>query len=172
MRPEILFPLFKDITGLAGVGKRTVDLIEKIAGPKVVHLILRLPASIVDRRYDPKLADAIPGRIVTLRVTASEHIAGKNRRQPYRIFVHDDTGELELTFFHAKQDYLVRMLPPGEERLISRQAGDLLRPAADDPTRSYRAAVARRLNHAGRAGLSADCGSDGEGPAESCRTGH
>ena len=47
MRPEILFPLFKDITGLAGVGKRTADLIEKIAGPKVVHLILRLPASIV-----------------------------------------------------------------------------------------------------------------------------
>lgn len=119
MRPEILFPLFKDITGLAGVGKRTADLIEKIAGPKVVHLALRLPVSIVDRRYAPKLADAIPGRIVTLRVTASEHIAGKNRRQPYRIFVHDDTGELELTFFHAKQDYLVRMLPPGEERLIS-----------------------------------------------------
>jgi ATP-dependent DNA helicase RecG len=119
MRPEILYPLFEDITGLNGVGKRIAGLIEKIAGPKVVHLALRLPTGLVDRRYAPKLGEAEPGRIATLRIRISEHAAPKNRRQPYRVFGNDDTGDIELTFFHARQDYLARQLPPGEERLIS-----------------------------------------------------
>jgi ATP-dependent DNA helicase RecG len=119
MRPEILYPLFQDITALTGIGKRTADLIERVAGPKAVHLALRLPTGIVDRRYAPKLGEAEPGRIATLRVTVSEHVAGRSRRQPYRVFANDDTGDIELTFFHAKPDYLVRMLPTGQERLIS-----------------------------------------------------
>ncbi|MEQ9328694.1 MAG: ATP-dependent DNA helicase RecG [Rhodospirillales bacterium] len=119
MRPEILYPLFQDITALAGIGKRTADLIERVAGPKAVHLALRLPVGIVDRRYAPKLGAAEPGRIATLKVTVTEHVAGRSRRQPYRVFASDDTGDIELTFFHAKPDYLVRMLPVGQERLIS-----------------------------------------------------
>ncbi len=38
---------------------------------------------------------------------------------PYRIYVHDETGELALVFFHAHTDYLSKALPVGETRYVS-----------------------------------------------------
>ena len=35
------------------------------------------------------------------------------------MFVHDETGELALTFFHAKQAWLEKILPVGETVLVS-----------------------------------------------------
>lgn len=119
MRPQILFDLFKPVTALPGVGPRIAKLIEKAAGEKVVDLLWHLPSGIIDRRYAPLLAEAIPGRIATVTVTIDEHAAPKNRRQPYRVACHDDTGELELVFFNARADWLSKMLPPGSERVIS-----------------------------------------------------
>jgi ATP-dependent DNA helicase RecG len=48
-----------------------------------------------------------------------QHIAPPNRRRPYRIICHDDTGTLVLTFFHAHTDYLTKTLPEGELRVVS-----------------------------------------------------
>ena len=41
---------------------------------------------------------------------------------PYRVFIHDDTGELTLTFFRAKADWLEKALPVGETVLVSGRA--------------------------------------------------
>ncbi len=38
---------------------------------------------------------------------------------PYKVFVHDDTGELGLTFFHMKQPWLEKSLPVGETVFVS-----------------------------------------------------
>ncbi|RUW24670.1 ATP-dependent DNA helicase RecG, partial [Mesorhizobium sp. M1E.F.Ca.ET.041.01.1.1] len=38
---------------------------------------------------------------------------------PYRVYAHDDTGEIALTFFHAHAAYLQKMLPEGEHVVIS-----------------------------------------------------
>lgn len=119
MRPQILFDLFKPVTALPGVGPRIEKLIEKAAGGKVVDLLWHLPSGIIDRRYAPLLAEAIPGRIATVTVTIDEHAAPKNRRQPYRVACHDASGELELVFFNARADWLSKTLPPGSERVIS-----------------------------------------------------
>ncbi|GAB4223721.1 MAG: ATP-dependent DNA helicase RecG [Kiloniellaceae bacterium] len=120
MRPEILFPLFAPATSLSGVGPRFAKLFETLTGgPAVIDLCWHLPSGIIDRRYGPPLAEVIPGRIATLTVQVGEHRAPPNRRQPYRVLCHDDTGSLELVFFHARHDYLVKMLPPGETRVVS-----------------------------------------------------
>ncbi len=119
MRPEILFPLFAPVTTLAGVGPRTGKLIEALAGPQVVDLCWHLPSGLIDRRYAPKIAAAEPDRVATLTIRVGQHLAPRNPRQPYRIACYDDTGEVSLVFFHANADYLGKVLPEGEVRVVS-----------------------------------------------------
>ena len=119
MRPESLFPLFRPVTTLKGVGARTAVLIEKVAGPHVVDLLWHLPSGIIDRRYTPKIADAEPDMIATITIRVTQHYKPHNQRQPYKITVMDDTGAMTLIFFRARADYLLKILPKGEVRVIS-----------------------------------------------------
>ena len=119
MRPESLFPLFRPVTTLKGVGARTAVLIEKVAGPHVVDLLWHLPSDIIDRRYTPKIADAEPDTIATITIRVTQHYKPHNQRQPYKITVMDDTGAMTLVFFRARADYLLKILPKGEVRVIS-----------------------------------------------------
>ena len=43
MRPESLFPLFKPVTSIKGIGPRIAVLVEKAAGPHVIDLCWHLP---------------------------------------------------------------------------------------------------------------------------------
>ncbi|MEM7221609.1 MAG: ATP-dependent DNA helicase RecG [Pseudomonadota bacterium] len=119
VRPDELNPLFAPVTALTGVGSRLAKLFERLAGPRVVDLCWHLPSGLIDRRYAPKIAEAVPGRVATLRIKVDWHAKPANPRQPYRVHCSDETGALELVFFHAKADYLERLLPPGEERVVS-----------------------------------------------------
>ncbi len=119
MRPEILFKLFSPITGLPGIGPRNAKLVEKLAGAKIIDLVWLLPREIIDRRYSPDIANATPGMIATLTVHVEAHSAPPNRRQPYRIRCSDESGQLTLVFFHARADYLEKLLPVGETRVVS-----------------------------------------------------
>ena len=112
-RPTILNKLFSPLTELKGIGEKLAQLIEKIAGPRIVDLIFHIPNGIVDRRFSPSLAQAPPGRIVTLRVKILEHRPGATKRQPYRVLCEDDTGQITLVFFHAQKDWLQKSLPVG-----------------------------------------------------------
>ncbi len=119
MRPEILFPLFATPTSLPGIGPKLGKLVEKVAGAHVVNLLWHLPYALIDRRNAPPLAKASPGSIATVIVTIDEHFVPRNPRQPYRVTCHDETGQLTLVFFHARGDYLAKLLPEGEQRVIS-----------------------------------------------------
>lgn len=119
MRPELLFPLFAPLSSLTGIGPRFAKLLEKAAGAHVVDLLWHLPREVVDRRFAPPIAEAPPGRIVTIKVTVDHHLPSTDKRRPYRVICRDETGVLTLTFFHADKTYLERELPVGEERLIS-----------------------------------------------------
>ena len=119
MRPEILFPLFASIGVLPGVGPRTAKLLEGLTGPHVVDVCWHLPVALIDRRYAPTLGAAEPGRIATLTLRIGAHAAPHNPRQPYRVHGSDETGEIDLVFFHARSDYLAKVLPEGETRVVS-----------------------------------------------------
>ncbi len=120
MRPEVLFDLFKPITTLPGVGKRVGAAIAMATGgDRLVDLLWHLPNDIIDRRYEPKVAEATPGTIATMTLTVIRHHKAPNKRAPYKILCGDDTGKITLVFFHAQEDYLKRILPEGEERLVS-----------------------------------------------------
>lgn len=119
MRPEILFPLFAPAHTLPGIGPRLEKLLERIAGPKVVDLLWHLPTGLIDRRSRPKIAEARDGEIATMEVTVGLHVPPRTKRLPYRIHVSDETGEMQLVFFNARPDYLMRILPEGARRIIS-----------------------------------------------------
>ena len=119
MRPQSLNPLFRSITSLKGVGARTATLIEKVAGAHVVDLLWYLPTDIIDRRYAPKIAAARPGAIATITMTVAKHYPPKSPRQPYKVVGMDDTGTMSLVFFRPRPDYLNKILPEGEVRIVS-----------------------------------------------------
>ena len=119
MRPEVLFPLFAPVATLPGIGPRLAKLVERVAGPHVVDLCWHLPSGIIDRRYAPKIAEAETGRTATLTLEVQAHEAPRGPRRPYRIYCSDETGHLDLVFFHAKPDYLAKVLPQGEKRVVS-----------------------------------------------------
>ena len=101
------------------MGPKLEKLIQKVAGPRLVDLVFDLPVGVVDRSYRPKLAAAEAGRIATVAVTVLEHRPGRVKSQPYKVMVSDETSLMELVFFRAHADYLVKQLPVGETRVLS-----------------------------------------------------
>ena len=107
------------VTSLPGIGPRFGKLLEKLCGPSVVSLLWHLPAGLVDRSAEPDLDDAVEGTIITAVVKPLAHMPPNNPRQPYRVSCVNDTGELDLVFFKAQADYLKKILPVGELRVVS-----------------------------------------------------
>ncbi|TRC70967.1 ATP-dependent DNA helicase RecG [Mesorhizobium sp. WSM4310] len=128
MRPSILDPLFVPITSLAGVGPKVGALIEKVVtadlgdrAARAGDLLFVLPHTVIDRRSRPGIAGSAEGQIVTLDVRIDRHQPPPrgNRSVPYRVYAHDDTGEIGLTFFHAHAAYLEKAMPVGEHVVVS-----------------------------------------------------
>ena len=114
MRPEILFPLFRPVTALAGIGPKLARAVETLAGSKVVNLLWHLPGGLVDRRHSPPIAEAREGEIATLTIKVERHRKPPNPRLPYKVIASDASGRMALVFFHAREDYLQKLLPVGE----------------------------------------------------------
>src|SRR6476646_2411780 len=124
MRPPVLNPLFASLTSLPGVGPKLEKLYARLLdreAPRAVDLLFHLPSGAIDRRARPKLRDVQPGQVITVAVTVDKHRPSPPHRSraPYRIYTHDDTGDLTLTFFNALKDYLEKLLPVGEMRYVS-----------------------------------------------------
>src|SRR5258708_27045491 len=107
MRPALLNPLFAPVTSLSGVGPKQDKLFRYLLGrddtPRLVDLLLHLPASVIDRRARPKIPDPVPGTVVTLEVTVDRHrpTPGRNPRAPHLVYASDDTADVVLPCFRT-----------------------------------------------------------------------
>jgi ATP-dependent DNA helicase RecG len=125
MRPALLNPLFAEVTSLPGVGPKQDGLLRYLLGrsetPRLVDLLLHLPSSVIDRRNRPKVRDAQVGTVATLEVTVDRHRPPppRNKRSPYLVYASDETGDVVLTFFRGRPDYVEKMLPVGAKRYVS-----------------------------------------------------
>jgi len=120
MRPDRLNPLFAPQSALPGLGPRLAPLYERLTGgDKVVDLLWHLPSGVVDRRFCPTVMAAPPGQVATLTVHVDAHLPSDSPRRPYRVRCSDDSGFLHLVYFHAREDWLKRLLPVGETRVVS-----------------------------------------------------
>ncbi|OJF91081.1 ATP-dependent DNA helicase RecG [Pararhizobium antarcticum] len=127
MRPTLLDPLFAPLNSLPGIGPKAGDLYARLLGRdgiddcRVIDLVFHAPHSLIDRRQQPGIALSPQGAIVTITGRVDRHQPpppGRNS-QPYRVFLHDDTGELALTFFRAKGNWLEKALPVDETVIVS-----------------------------------------------------
>ncbi|HAQ33755.1 MAG: ATP-dependent DNA helicase RecG [Maricaulis sp.] len=120
MRPEILFPLFKETDTLPGIGPRMAALIRRLAGAHVKDLLFHKPVSVIDRSLRTRITEAPEGSIVTIEARVEEHIpAPRQGFRPYKVRMSDESGFLHLVYFHPRTDWLQKSLPPGEVRVVS-----------------------------------------------------
>lgn len=118
-RPEILFPLFAGLDTLDGVGPKTANNFSALHITTPRDLIFHLPHNLIDRTRRPSLRGLEFPAIATVEVTIGAHAPPRSRGKPYRVHVRDAQMEWQLVFFHARGDYLQKLLPTGQRRLIS-----------------------------------------------------
>lgn len=117
-RPEILFPLYADLETLDGIGPKAAKAMGQIGILRPKDLLYLLPHSVVDRGRKASIRDVIPPVTVTVEVTVGGHFPPRGKG-PYRVMVRDAALEFQLVYFHARGDYLQKLLPTGQRRLVS-----------------------------------------------------
>ncbi|SES67261.1 ATP-dependent DNA helicase RecG [Oceanicella actignis] len=119
-RPEILFPLFSEVTRLDGVGPKTAKALARAGLTRPRDMLFTLPHGVVDRRRRPELGAPDEGEVVTLEATVVAHLPPASRGRPHRVRMRDAAGRgFELVYFHARRDWLEKLLPEGARRLVS-----------------------------------------------------
>ncbi len=118
-RPELLFPLFANLTSLDGVGPKIAQNFEGLRVTKPLDVLMVLPQSGIDRRVIDTIQGAEFPSVVTVKVTVKSHRAAATKAGAYRVTVEDAATSFQLVFFHARGDYLKKQLPIGEERIVS-----------------------------------------------------
>ena len=119
-RPPEIFQLFAATTSLSGVGAKLAAVLEKRVGSHIIDVLRHLPIGLTDRRQRPALSAVVDGSIATFEILVMKHDRpARGVRRPYRVFCQNETGELELVFFHAHSDYIAKQLPVGARRIVS-----------------------------------------------------
>ncbi|MCA3446876.1 MAG: ATP-dependent DNA helicase RecG [Rhodobacter sp.] len=118
-RPERLFPLFADLETLEGVGPKTARALAGLGVARPKDLLFLLPASGVDRSRKASVRDVVPPATLTVEVEVGAHFPPRIKGRPYRVMVRDAGLDFQLVYFHARGDFLQKLLPTGQRRLIS-----------------------------------------------------
>ena len=117
MRPEILNPLFCDITSLKGVGEKTALWLRLLCGPRVLDLLWHLPSSVRARpvyKIQPPL-----GQWATFQFTPQKYLVPPRRKIPFRVQGETPFGALELVFFHSHPKEIETRFPIDKTLWIS-----------------------------------------------------
>ncbi|RYG08747.1 MAG: ATP-dependent DNA helicase RecG, partial [Caulobacteraceae bacterium] len=98
MRPQILFPLFAEISTLKGVGPRVLPLVQKVAGPLVRDLVFLSPSGVIVRRA-AEAATAVDGEVGIFEVTIDRLFPPSRPGAPLKVRASDPTGFVHLVWF-------------------------------------------------------------------------
>ncbi len=118
MRPEILFPLFADVSTLKGVGPRSAPLVQKLAGPLVRDVLFLSPSGIIQRRRTTAAA-AVEGEIGVFDVLIDRLIPPHKIGAPFKMRASDETGFVHLIWFAGSPRHIESLAPRGERRLVT-----------------------------------------------------
>jgi ATP-dependent DNA helicase RecG len=118
-RPEALFPIFAELTTLPGVGPKIAQQLEGLDIEAPRDLLFLLPYSGIDRQVRDSVQGAELPQTLTVPVTIGAHRPSRTRTGAYRIEVSDNRLEFELVYFRGRSDYLQKLLPTGQRRLVS-----------------------------------------------------
>jgi len=118
-RPELLFPLFAKLETLEGIGPKTAQAFEGLAVHRPKDLLYLLPYAGIDRRRHDTVQGAAFPTTVTVEVTIGAHIPARRKGGAARVMVRDTMLEWAAVFFHARGEYLEKLMPTGQRRILS-----------------------------------------------------
>ncbi|HRJ65390.1 MAG TPA: ATP-dependent DNA helicase RecG, partial [Brevundimonas sp.] len=118
MRPQILFPLFAEVSSLKGVGPKILPLVQKLAGPLVRDVLFLSPSGLIVRR--PMTAvNAVEGQVGIFEVMIDRLIVPGKPGVPIKVRASDDTGFVHMIWFGGSAQHIDRLLPKGQKRLVT-----------------------------------------------------
>ena len=118
-RPASLNPLFAGLETLEGIGPKAAKVLPSLGVALPKDFLFLMPHSGIDRTRRTSVRDVVPPCVLTVEVTVIAHQPNQQKGKPYRVIVRDEKLDFALIFFHARRDYLDKILPVGERRLIS-----------------------------------------------------
>jgi ATP-dependent DNA helicase RecG len=130
---EALRPLLASVGALRGVGPSLGAMLGRLLGvaeARCLDLLWHLPHAVIERRLQPRPATLCAGERLTLLVSVQRHQPGAapgrgwrvrpgGARLPYKVRCWTGSAVLHLVFFQAREAYLRRILPEGEQRVVS-----------------------------------------------------
>lgn len=130
MRPEILNPLFAEMTSLKGVGPALAKPMTKLGLERIVDMLFHLPTGLIERQRVAEIDQRDVGKQIIVALTAQEYRASGSARAPFRINAYDRSGNhVSLVYFGRNSGWAKKLFPLGEERIVSgklEQYGDML----------------------------------------------
>ena len=120
MRPDILNPLFAEVTALKGIGPGLAKPLERLGLARAVDVAFHLPTGFIDRVPREELDAADAGRIIAITLTAVNYRFGGSARAPARVQAVDARGNyVSLVFFGGNSGWAKKLLPLNEPRFVS-----------------------------------------------------
>ena len=120
MRPDILNPLFAEVTSLKGVGPGLAKPLERLRIARVVDVAFHLPTGHIDRFPRDELMVSDAGRVIAISLTVKEHRVSSSPRGPTRVRAEDARGNsVALVYFGGNSGWVKKLLPVGETKLVS-----------------------------------------------------
>ena len=146
MRPEILNPLFAEITALKGVGAALAKPLDRLGLARVVDVAFHLPTGYVDRVPRTTLDEADVGRTIAITLTPRDYRSSGSGRGPTRVNAYDAAGHhVGLVYFGGSSGYAKKLLPVGEAKRVSGrldrygQELQIVHPELGEPSEAFQA---------------------------------
>lgn len=120
MRPDILNPLFAEISLFKGIGPALARPLERLGLARAVDVAFHLPVSWVDRHLTDRLDMADAGRVIGIELTPVDYRASGSARAPFRVDAVDRYGHhVGLVYFGKNSGWPRKLLPLNEPKFIS-----------------------------------------------------
>ena len=120
MRPDILNPLFAEVTSLKGVGPGLAKPLERLRIARVVDVAFHLPTGHIDRFPRDELMVSDAGRVIAISLTVKEHRVSSSPLGPTRVRAEDARGNsVALVYFGGNSGWVKKLLPVGETKIVS-----------------------------------------------------
>lgn len=120
MRPDILNPLFAEVTALKGVGPALAKPLERLGIARVVDLLFHLPTGWIDRLPRTTLDASDAGRTIAITLTPRDIRSTGSARAPTRVQAADAAGNIvSLVYFGGSSGWVKKLYPLGTPVRIS-----------------------------------------------------
>ncbi len=118
MRPQLLNPLFAEITVLKGIGPQLAKPLEKLGLRRVIDVLFHVPTHMIERQRVDGLKMSDVGRSIIVELTPVDYREGG--RGPLRIMATDAGGDyISIIYFGRHHGWAKKQLPLGEARLVA-----------------------------------------------------